>query len=92
MFIMHVAIMVGIIALAAGAALYIWSLQNQGAGIGVAKFFGILIIVLSILDGICISYYGFKYWLEGYFQSPTQMMQMQNKGIMKDNMMNQKQR
>lgn len=96
MFVMHVAIMVGIIALATGVSLYIWSLRNQGAGVGIAKFFGVLIIILAIVDGICISYYGFKYWMEGYFENPMNMMQMQNKSMMEskgmsDKMMHQKQ-
>lgn len=77
MFLMHVAYVLGLLALTAGISLYVWSIRNGGAGTGLAKFFGILIIILSILDTICISYYGIKYWSQGYFESPTAMMNKQ---------------
>lgn len=91
MFAMHTALFIGLLALTAGISLYVWSLRNQGPGISIAKFFGIIIIVLSILDILCLSYYGVRYWMEGYFEHPINMMQMQNKSMpgdkgMPDNM------
>lgn len=82
MFVMHLAFSLALITLAFGVCLYIWSLQNKGPGNVVAKFFGVAIIVLTILGMLCTWYYGVKYWSEGYFKQPMPMMHMQGKSMM----------
>lgn len=86
MFTMHVAIMLGIIGFVAGLSLYIWSIRNEGAGTGLASFFGIIVMILVVVDLICVTYYGLTYWKEGYFQNPNAIMQ--NKPMMGGSMMN----
>lgn len=86
MFIMHSAFFLGLLALAAGVSLFIWGRRREGAGIVWAKFFGVIIIIFSILDIICLTYYGVTYWREGYFENPTPMTQ--NKSMMGGSMMN----
>lgn len=78
MFLFHAAYSLGMIALTAGTALYVWSARNSGAGVGLAKLIGILVIIFSIGSTLCTSYYGIKYWSQGYFQSPMEMHGMMN--------------
>lgn len=75
MFQFHEAFSAGMIALAAGTALYIWSGRNEGFGTGLAKLIGVLVIIFSITSTLCTVYYGVKYWWEGYFKTPAIMMQ-----------------
>lgn len=86
MFILHAAFFLGLIAVAGGVSLVTWSMRTEGNGVGLAKIFGVLIIFFSLLDILCLAYYGVKYWHEGYFESPTAMMQ--NKSMMGGSMMN----
>lgn len=92
MFLLHAAFFLGLIAVTGGVSLYIWSVRTEGDGVGLAKVFGVLVIIFSLLDILCLAYYGVKYWHEGYFESPVAMMQ--NKSMMGDgggnmqNMMN----
>lgn len=75
MFLLHAAFFLGLIAITGGVSLYIWSVRTEGDGVGLAKVFGILVIIFSLLDILCLVYYGVKYWHEGYFESPAAMMQ-----------------
>lgn len=78
MFIFHIAISTGLIALAIGTSLYIWSQRQEGPGTGLARIFGFLIILLSITSMLCTSYYGVKYWHEGYFSKPMVISSIEN--------------
>lgn len=84
MFLFHTALPLGMLALTAGTALYLWSVRNNGEGVGLAKFIGIFVMIFSIGSIICTIYYGGIYWSKGYFQSPTGingMMQTQGKSL-----------
>lgn len=76
MFLSHVSFALELIALVLGTSLFLWAQRNKGAGQGFAKGVGSVVIVLSILSMLCISYYSVKYWLEGYFNTPHPMMTM----------------
>ena len=75
MFLFHAAYSLGLIALTAGTALYIWSARNSGAGVGLAKLIGVIVIIFAIGSTLCAAYFGIQYWTQGYFQSPMGMMQ-----------------
>ncbi len=86
MMMLHLPFILSLFALGMGVCLYVWSLRNKGAGVNVAKFFGIIIIVLSLLSLICVWYTAFNFQR----QMPMRMMQgkamsgqgnMQNGGI-----------
>lgn len=62
MFFFHTVFSLELLTLCAGAALYIWSLRNHGAGILLAKILGLLVIVLSLISVICTSYTNFTMW------------------------------
>lgn len=70
MFLFHSAMMIALIALVLGIGLVIWSLRNDGVGAGLAKGFGLFIIIIAILGSICASVYTVKYGYAGYFQMP----------------------
>lgn len=89
MFPFHAAFSLGMIALTAGTALYVWSASHpDGTGMSFAKIIGILVIIFSITSTLCTVYYGVKYFWEGYFRSPIAMMgmPMQNQPMMDSNM------
>lgn len=44
-----IAVAVALIALAGGVGLLIWSLRNEGHGVTLAKIFGYIISILSVL-------------------------------------------
>lgn len=61
MFELFIVFLVGIFALFAGAALYIWAMRSKGAGVLFAKIFGIVVMILSILPMIGSIFYFTKY-------------------------------
>jgi hypothetical protein len=75
MFLLDSGVMLGLIALSLGVILLVWALRNEGRGVGLAKFFGWIVIISAIFSISCSTYYGFKYWNAGYFQKPMSMMQ-----------------
>ncbi|HHY0177173.1 MULTISPECIES: hypothetical protein [Legionella] len=80
MFQFHTAFSLGLIALSAGTALWVWAKQQKG--VGLATILGLLVILFSMTSTLCTVYYGIKYWQQGYFQSPMSMqptITMQNK-------------
>lgn len=91
MFLMHISLLVGLISLMGALAMFIWGLRTQGPGTEIAKFFGLIIAIVIIIDFICISYYAINYWREGYFSTPAAMMDgsnmMKSKTKMNDSMM-----
>lgn len=84
MFLFHSAYALYLLAIAGGVCLYVWAERTEGKGKGFAKFFGQLIIVLSIAGVLCNTYYGVKYFLAGYASTPMPMshMMMQNNSTM----------
>lgn len=51
----------GLIALVTGVCLYLWSVRAEpGAGIGLAKIVGVVVIVLAILELLCTLWSGFR--------------------------------
>ncbi len=61
MLLLHIGFSLGLIALVAGASLYLWSVRAEaGAGIAFAKVIGIIVIILSIIDLLCTIYGGIR--------------------------------
>lgn len=79
MFMFHAAMMLGLIAIALGVSLVVWSVRNEGQGITMASIFGYIIIIVAILGEICSAYYSINYWREGYFQTPSDGMNVNAK-------------
>lgn len=73
MFLLHIAIFLGFLALAAGVSLYLWSASTEGPGSGFGKVIGIIIGILSIFHLGFLGYFGFEYWRQGYFKTPLAM-------------------
>lgn len=86
MFMFHASFSLGLIALTAGTALVVSS-NKGGAGSGLAKVIGTLVIIFSITSTLCTSYYGIKYWQQGDFQSLMGTHQMMNGIKMNDSNM-----
>ena len=81
MFLFHIALSLALMTLIAGEYLYVWASRDKVSGTSLAKFIGLFVIIFSIANVICISYYGVKYWQEGYFQSPMAMHKMVGDGM-----------
>lgn len=64
MFFFHTAFSLELLTLCAGAALYIWSLRNNGAGTTLAKILGLLVIIFSLISIACTSYTNYTMWQE----------------------------
>lgn len=61
MLLSHISFSLGLIALVAGVCLYLWSVRAEpGAGIGLAKIVGVVVIVLAILELLCTLWSGFR--------------------------------
>lgn len=67
MFMFHVAVALGLMALAAGIFLYSWASCKVDGGTCLAKLFGFIIIVIASLSTICTLYCGFMLFSEGHF-------------------------
>ncbi|HEV2613481.1 MAG TPA: hypothetical protein VGV92_02100 [Gammaproteobacteria bacterium] len=79
MFLFHSAMMLTLIALALGVGLVVWAARNKGQGVGFAKGFGWLIIIIAIVGSLCSDYFAVTAWYKGLSQAPMSMNQMQNK-------------
>lgn len=51
-----------LIALAAGVALFIWSLNLDDRGAALGKFFGFIVMLLAFLSVICTLYSSIRFW------------------------------
>lgn len=69
MFEFHTAFSAALISLLAGTVFLIW-LKKQDAGNVLAKLVGYVVVILSISSLLCASYYGIRYWEDGYFKAP----------------------
>lgn len=58
----------GLLALAASVALLIWGMRNQGPGVGLARIFGAILVILSCLALIHSLYFSFILWNSGMGQ------------------------
>lgn len=53
-----------LIALTAGVALFIWSLNSEDRGAGLGRFFGFIVMILAFLSVACTAYMSVRYWLQ----------------------------
>ena len=96
MFLLDLAFAMELIALGLGVGFLIWAYRTEGVGVAVAKVFGYIITIAAVSVLLCTSFYGVKYWGEGYFSTPMEPMlrmkqqMMQNKqALMQDVQQNQ---
>lgn len=82
MFIMHISAIMAYLGMIAGTALFILSVRNPGEGSSLGKFIGCLVLILSLLNAICIGFYGAKYWAQGAYESPMSMSMQMHKDMM----------
>lgn len=78
MFNFYIAFSLGLIALAFGAAILIWSKGHESVGTSLAKLIGYIIIIVSVPNLLCNSYWAVKYWFQGSFDKPYPMMMMRD--------------
>ena len=77
------------LALAAGAALIIWAVQNKGDGSALATFVGSIIFIFMSLSVVCTLYMGYINWNASLSVTPMDMQMMeQMKTHMKSMKMN----
>jgi len=53
-----------LIALTAGVALFIWSLNSDDRGALLGRFFGFIIMILALLSVLCTIYMSIKFWTQ----------------------------
>lgn len=61
-FITHTNLPLELIALAVGAALIIWAVQNKGDGSVLATFVGVIIFIFMSMSVVCTLYLGYENW------------------------------
>ena len=85
MFLFHIALSLGLIALSAGTGLFVWLKQHAGSGL--AKTIAVLVVIISIISTLCTIYCGVTYGQQGYSQCHKMGMEhsmpMQNKSMTK---------
>lgn len=80
MFALDAAFALGLLTLVAGTALLMLS-GKEGMGCrGFGKVVATITIIAAILTLLCTSYYGIRYWVDGYFEHPHGMMMKHGKG------------
>ncbi len=86
MFLIHAAFALGLLSLAAGAALYIFASRHTGAGTSLGRVVGFIVMVVSTLSLLCSFYLGVMIWKEIYYVNMAQMhnAQMQNASMTKE--------
>lgn len=82
MFFFHSAVSLGLIALACGVALLIWSMRHEGKGTCLAKFFGYVITIIAALGIICSIYSAVHMWRMYHMQHQMMMKGMQQQTMM----------
>ncbi len=53
-----------LIALTAGVALFIWSLNSDDKGAGLGRLLGFLIMILALVSVICTIYMSVRFWMQ----------------------------
>lgn len=81
-YLIDASLLLTLLTLVAGSALFMLSGKEDLAGRGWGKFVGIITILASLGVLACLSYYTFTYWRAGYFEYPHGMMMMKGKGGM----------
>lgn len=69
-FLVDIAFAMEIIALAFGAAIIVFVKKNNKLNLGLSKFVGYAVMILAVLSMACTTFYGTKYWFEGYYKKP----------------------
>lgn len=82
MFNFHMVFSWALIALAAGAAILIWSKVHENVGVTLPKIIGYIVIIAALLNALCSGYYAVKYWMDGYFDKPFPPVMMQDNKMM----------
>lgn len=85
MFALDAAFALGFLALVAGTALLMATGKEGLAARGFGKVVSYVTIIAAVLTLLCTSYYGVRYWVDGYFEHPHGMMM--KGGMMKCPMM-----
>lgn len=85
-FLADIAFALELIALAIGTALLIYASREGSSFKKFGKIIAFFTIVASILAMFCTSYYSYRYWEDGFFNSPLTMI---NTNHMPNKMMNQ---
>lgn len=70
MFMFHMIFAFSLLTLTSGTYLYVWSVKNFST---LGKVIGALVMLVSLLNIACESYYGFKHWKAGYFEGSMPM-------------------
>ena len=71
MYLMHIAIFLGLIVTAAGIVGLRFAAKERSGHFRLASW---ILIIGGILSLACMTYYNFKYWQAGYFETPFPMM------------------
>ncbi|MDX1901306.1 MAG: hypothetical protein SFW66_04760 [Gammaproteobacteria bacterium] len=88
MFVFHIAFSLTLIALLGGCFLYMKAAaHHKEAGAGFAKLIAVLVILVSLVSSVCISYCGIKLWQSGVFQNMMNMHQAMNKDMISKDVM-----
>lgn len=72
MFQFHIALALGLIAIASGIALCVWP-DRRHSGSGFAIALGVIIVILAILSTVCTINSGFASWKQGDFNMKHEM-------------------
>jgi hypothetical protein len=66
----HIAFSMQLLVLLVAVALLIWSFRTtSGPGIRLAKIVGSVVILITIFNFACTSYYAIYYWHQGYYKT-----------------------
>lgn len=84
MFQFHAALSLGLIALSAGAGLFVMSKQIEGCAASLAKFVGAFVLLIALISTICTLYCGIKCGVGVHTQCP---LSMDHDGMMGDKAM-----
>lgn len=87
MFLGHIAFSTTIVTSVLGLALLAWS-KKESAAASVLRKGAYVVLLLSLSNMFCISYYMVKYWNAGYFSTPMSMSGSHGMGMMKMDGMN----
>lgn len=90
-FLVDIAFVLELIALAFGALIIISVKKNNKIHLGLVRFIGYAVMILAVLSMLCTTFYGTKYWFEGYFKKPLVMkdkkhMMSHKKGMKREKM------
>ena len=68
-FLVDAAFAIELVALALGGAL-LYFLKAHKVQLGFCKFIAYFVVILAFFAMACTTYYGTKYWFQGYFEKP----------------------